>query len=107
MTMLPIVAGPEPEFLTVNSPWIASWPLTVVVFVALMFHVMVLPASDPVFVSDHFALLESVTLVDAPVSEIPAVPCSAIELLAVVSVPPIEHAGNSRRIGRNRVTATI
>jgi hypothetical protein len=71
-----------------------------------MFQVTVLPERDPVFVSDHFALLVSDAEVEAPVSEILAVAdlASATSLLDRSS--PSEQAAN-RTTGRNRVTAAI
>jgi hypothetical protein len=102
-----MVAAPEPEFLTVSSPWTRSCPLTVAVFVALMVHVTVLSDSDPVLVSDHVALLVTEAEVAALESEILAFADLAIatSLLFDRSLP-VEQAAN-RTTGRNRVTAAI
>jgi hypothetical protein len=104
--MLPIVAGPEPEFLTVSSPWTRSCPLTVAVFVALMVQVTVLPDSDPVLVSDQVALLVSEAEVAALESEILAFAGLAIATSLLDRSFPVEQAAN-RTTGRNRVTAAI
>jgi hypothetical protein len=71
-----------------------------------MFHVTVLPASDPVFVSDHCALLESEAEVADPVSEILAFADLATATSSLDRSLPIEQAAN-KTTGRNRVTAAI
>src|SRR5688572_4238186 len=100
--MLPIVAGPEPVFVTVSWPCTTSCPLTVAVFVALMFQVTVFPLTDPVFVSVHFASLVSVTAAEAELSEMLAVPLIACET-EVPSSPPSAHADRRTAMGSTRL----
>ena len=69
-----------------------------------MFHVTVLPESDPVFVSDHRASVVSDAEVEALVSETLAVPDLAIKSFDRSLL--IEQA-DKRRTGRNRATAAI
>jgi hypothetical protein len=77
----------------------------VAVFVAVIVQVTVLPESDPVFVSDHCASFVSDAEVEAPVSEILAVPDRAIATSLLDRSLTVQAA--NARTGRNRVTAVI